>query len=109
MGIDEPAPGTTNTGGYKAAVAAGTLTADVVINVMIQERRYARNGVMPGAFVVPTVLTWMVITQLVFLVLLSLLLPLLVRATHHSITWAVDSQELSLLPAKTLENTMVET
>merc|ERR1719220_1208038 len=52
--IDEPAPGTTNTGGYKAAVAAGTLTADVVINVMIQERRYARNGVMPGAFVPPT-------------------------------------------------------
>merc|ERR1712210_292321 len=48
--IDEPAPGTTNTGGYKAAVAAGTLTADVVINVMIQERRYARNGVMPGVF-----------------------------------------------------------
>merc|ERR1712051_139707 len=24
-----------------------------VINVMIQERRYARNGVMPGAFVAP--------------------------------------------------------
>merc|ERR1712037_823754 len=38
----------------KATVAAGTLTADVVINVMIQERRYARNGVMPGAFVPPT-------------------------------------------------------
>merc|ERR1712176_828402 len=52
--IDEPAPGTTNTGGYQAAVAAGTLTSDVVINVMIQERRHPRNGVNPGAFVPPT-------------------------------------------------------
>merc|ERR1712176_699410 len=52
--IDEPAPGTTNTGGYQAAVAAGTLTSDVVINVMIQERRHPRNGVNPGAFVPPS-------------------------------------------------------
>jgi hypothetical protein len=53
--IDEPLPGTTNTDGYKAAVVAatGTLTSDVVINVMLQERRRLVNGVAAGAFVNP--------------------------------------------------------
>jgi len=53
--IDEPLPGATNTGGYQAAVVAatGTLTSDVVINVMLQERRRLVNGVAAGAYVNP--------------------------------------------------------
>lgn len=52
--IDEPAPGTTNTGGYRDAVKAQTLTSDVTINLLIQERRYNRNGVTPPNYVGPT-------------------------------------------------------
>jgi len=52
--IDEPAPGVSNTNGYKTAVVGGTLTTNVVINLLIQERRYDRNGVAPPAFVPPT-------------------------------------------------------
>jgi len=52
--IDEPAPGATNTGGYQAAVLAGTLTSDVVINLLIQERRRLVNGQAAGTYVQPT-------------------------------------------------------
>merc|ERR1712127_706131 len=55
--IDEPAPGAPSAAanGYQAAVLGGTLTSDVVINVMIQERPRATNGVAhTSAFVVPT-------------------------------------------------------
>merc|ERR1712127_494832 len=55
--IDEPAPGAPSAAanGYQAAVLGGTLTSDVVINVMIQERPRATNGVPhTSAFVVPT-------------------------------------------------------
>jgi len=53
--IDEPQPGSTGSSGYQAAVkaATGTLTSDVVINVMLQERRRSVNGQTAGAFVAP--------------------------------------------------------
>jgi len=54
MFVDEPLPGSTNTGGYKAAVTGGTLTDSVTINVMIQASGKNVNGVSPGAFVKPT-------------------------------------------------------
>jgi len=55
--IDEPAPGAPSAAaaGYQAAVLGGTLTSDVVINVMIQERPRDTNGVAhTSAFVKPT-------------------------------------------------------
>jgi len=54
--IDEPAPGSTATGGFQNAVAAAanTLTSPVVINVLIQERHNLVNGNAPGAYVAPT-------------------------------------------------------
>merc|ERR1712127_418049 len=54
--IDEPQPGSTGSTGYQAAVIAATdtLTDDVVINVMLQERRRLVNGQEAGAFVAPT-------------------------------------------------------
>ena len=51
--IDEPEPGTSGSSGYQAAVVAGTLTSDVVINVMLQERPRTVNGQTAGAFVAP--------------------------------------------------------
>merc|ERR1712127_455057 len=53
--IDEPQPGSTGSSGYQAAViaATGTLTSDIVINVMLQERRRLVNGQSAGAFVAP--------------------------------------------------------
>jgi len=54
--IDEPAPGapSTEANGYQAAVVAGTLTSNIVINVLIQERPRTVNGNSQGNWVVPT-------------------------------------------------------
>jgi len=48
--VDVPAPGTSNSAGFRNAVKAQTLTSDVTINLLIQERRYKRNGVDAPAY-----------------------------------------------------------
>jgi len=45
MFIDEPAPGSTNTAGYQAAVRTGSLTSPVTISLVLQERKRDVNGV----------------------------------------------------------------